>query len=360
MNFMRVEIRARLAGVKTAILAFSAAALVAAAAAQSEDWGDFDEEWANSPEYETSKALCRSLRTREPPPSDRPTPKQAAALRGCSSETLYYGIGRPPDPERARHCAFVEREENGEGMWPFAGRSMLMTIYANGVGARRDLEIAIHLACQMEAAPAESHGRVTHLAALREQGWTGTDFHFCDDVTSGLAAGYCADHGATIAGARREAELDRISGRFAPSQERAFAALRAAHAAYVDAHGEGEVDLAGTLRAAMQIGAQEALREELVETIRLLERGGEQPFGPGDFRRADAELNAAYRTALRADQGDHPGAVTAEGIRTAQRAWLRYRDAVLAFAALRHPGVPRDALAALLTVQRTRLLASEE
>jgi len=353
-----LAIGARIASVKIAILALCAAALVAAAAAQSEDWGDFDAEWANSPEYEASKALCRSLRTREPPASDRPTPQQAAALRGCSSESLYYGIGRPADPERARLCAFVEADEGSNG--PFAGRTTLMAIYANGAGVRRDLEIAIHLACGVEGAPAESHGRVTHLAELREQGWTGTDFHFCNDITSGLAGGACADHEATIAGARREAELDRISGRFAPSQARAFAALRAAHGAYVDAHGDGEVDLSGTLRAAMQIGAQEALRDELLETVRLLERGGEQPYGPGDFRRADADLNTAYRVALRADHGDHPGAVTAEGIRTAQRAWLRYRDAVLAFAALRHPGVPRDALAALLTVQRTRLLAPED
>jgi hypothetical protein len=48
------------------------------------------------PEYESSKALCRALRGREPPAADRPTPAQAAALAGCSSEDLYYGSACPP------------------------------------------------------------------------------------------------------------------------------------------------------------------------------------------------------------------------------------------------------------------------
>ena len=35
---------------------------------------------------------------------------------------------------------------------------MLMTIYANGVGAARDLDLATALACQVEGAAAKSDG----------------------------------------------------------------------------------------------------------------------------------------------------------------------------------------------------------
>ena len=45
-----------------------------------------------------------------------------------------------------------------------------------------------------------------------------------------------------------------------------------------------------------------------------------------------------------------------DGIRDAQRAWLRYRDAFLAFAALRYPQVTRDSLSAWLTEKRTKML----
>ena len=347
---------------KTVFLATLCALAVAGAAlaAQPQDWGDFKADWLDSAGYESSQALCRSVRGREPPAADRPTPDQAAALRGCSSEALYYGIGMPADPERARLCAFVEESQQEENVspYPFTGRAMLMTIYANGLGARRDLDVAIHLACGIEGAPAESHGRVTRLAALRDQRWTGSDFHYCDDVTSGLAGGYCADHGATIAGARREAEFARLAARWPVEHRRSFAELRAAHGSYVEARGESEVDLSGTLRAAMQIGAEESLRDELLDMLRKLEARQAPAFTSAQFRLADASLNAAYRRILRADQGDGPGAVTPEGIRRTQRAWLRYRDSFLAFAALRYPEVPRASLAAWLTRQRTELLAN--
>jgi uncharacterized protein YecT (DUF1311 family) len=333
---------------------------IAAAAEPPWDWGDDKEQWTSSAEFESSKALCRRVRDREPPAADRPGPAAAAALRGCDSEALYYGIGRPADPVRARQCAFLEAEAEDGGV--FSGRTMLMTIYANGRGAKRDFDVAAHLACGLEGAPMESHGRVSHLAELKAKGWTDQDFHFCDDITSGLAMGYCESHEANLAGARREAALAATIAAWTAAEKQAFARLRTAHAAYVEAHGTGEVDLTGTARAAMAIAAEEALRDELAEMLERLRSGRALPIPAARLPAEDAALNAAYRKRLQetAAAGDQPGAVTAAGIRAAERAWLRYRDSFLAFAAIKFPSVPRSALAAWLTGQRTALLSAEE
>lgn len=334
---------------------------IAAAVEPPWDWGDTKDEWNSSPGFESSKALCRKLRDREPPASDRPDAAGAAALNGCDSEALYYGIGQPADPAKARQCAFLEAERGDGGV--FSGRTMLMTIYANGRGAKRDLDVATHLACGIEGAPMESHGRVTHLAELKAQGWKGQDFHFCDDITSGLAMGYCSGHNARIAGALREKALAAMSAGWTSAEKQAFARLRAAHAAYVDAHGDGEVDMRGTARGAMAISAQESLRDELVEVLERLRSGRALPTPASRLQAEDAALNAAYRQRLReaaAETSEFPGAVTPQGIRSAERAWLRYRDAFLAFAAVKFPRVPRNELAAWLTRQRTALLVGEE
>jgi uncharacterized protein YecT (DUF1311 family) len=340
---------------------FLAVALAIAAAVEPAwDWGDAREEWASAGDFETSKALCRKLRDREPPKADRPDPATAASLRGCDSEALYYGIGRPADPVRARQCAFIEADSEDGAV--FSGRTMLMTIYANGRGAKRDLDVATHLACGIEGAPMESHGRVTHLAELKAKGWKGQDFHFCDDVTSGLAMGYCASHEANMAGARRNAALAAMTAGWTAAEKAAFERLRTAHSAYVEAHGSGEVDLTGTARGAMVIEAEEALRDELVEVLERLRSGRALPTPASRLPAEDAALNAAYRKRLQEAAAGvaHPGAVTAEGIREAERAWLRYRDAFLAFAAAKFPRVPRAELAAWLTRQRTALLMPEE
>lgn len=332
---------------------------IAAAVEPPWDWGDSKDQWASSAEFETSKAICRALRRHEPPESDRPDPATARSLKGCDSEALYYGIGMAADPVRARQCAFLEAESDDGGV--FSGRTMLMTAYANGQGVKRDLDVATHLACGIGGAPMESHGRVTHLAELRAKGWTGRDFHYCDDITSGLAMGYCESHEAGIAGARREAALAAMTAGWTAAEKRAFARLRTAHSAYVEAHGSGEVDLSGTARAAMAIAAEEALRDELVEMLERLRSGRALPIPAARLRAEDAALNAAYRKRLKAAAaGDHPGAVTADGIRSAERAWLRYRDSFLAFASIKYSRVPRAGLAAWLSRQRTALLTREE
>jgi hypothetical protein len=325
------------------------------------DWGDAKEDWYDASAYAESKALCRSLRGREPPAGDRPDAAAANALKGCDSEALYYGIGMPADPVKARQCAFLEADADSGAV--FAGRTMLMTIYANGRGAKRDLDVAIHLACGIEGAPAESDGRVLHLAELKTKGWKGDDFHFCDDVTSGLAMGYCAGHGASIAEAERKVRWSRLTAGWSAAEKRSLDALAKAHEAFVEAHSDGEVDLSGTARAAMQIGAEEALRDELLEMVEALAAGGKPPFAAGDYAAADARLNAAYRKARAEAAPDSEaggGMVTKAGILTAQRAWLRYRDAFLAFAAVRFATVPRGALAAWLTSKRTATLLPEE
>lgn len=293
------------------------AGLAVAAAPPTYDWGDDTSEL--SQKLQESKALCRAVRTREPPAADRPDARTAAALKGCDSEALYYGIGIKADPVKARQCAFLERDAGDEGV--MAGSTMLMTIYANGLGAKRDLDVATHLACGIEGSVMESDGRVLHLAELKAKQWSGSDFHFCDDITSGLAMGYCSAHSARIDGAKRDAALSALIGRWSPAERQAFAKLQQAQTAFVDAHGQGEVDLSGTARAAMQIASEERLKRDFLDTLQRLSSGKAPAFSTAQYRTADARLNAAYRKALAGLEGeDFPGAVTRTGIRDAQRA----------------------------------------
>jgi hypothetical protein len=331
-------------------------ALVAAAEAPW-DWGDAKDEYSS--DFAESKALCRKVRGREPPASDRPDAATAAALKGCDSEALYYGIGMPADPARARQCAFLEAQAEPDGV--LTGRTMLMTIYANGRGARRDLDIAIHLACGIEGAPFESNGRVTHLAELKGQSRPEEDFHFCDDITSGLAMGYCAAHQARVAGAKREAQLSALARGWTPAETQAFARLKRAHEDFVEAHGSGEVDMSGTARGAIAVNAEEEVRDAFAALLKDLAAGHWPRYDAGGYRSADARLNAAYRKRMQeAVAVDSPGAVTREGRRDAQRAWLRYRDAFLAFARVKYPKLSADSLAAWLADQRTAMMMPEE
>ncbi|HVQ07310.1 MAG TPA: lysozyme inhibitor LprI family protein [Allosphingosinicella sp.] len=315
------------------------------------DWGDPGGEGAGDPQYAGSQALCRQLRTREPSAADRPDAQAAAALRGCDAEALYYGIGVRRDPARARACAFTQAPGH-PALEPFAGRAMLMTIYANGTGARRDLDIAIHLACGIAGlAPAEYDARVNHLARLRGAARSGPAFHYCDDIRGGLAEGLCSAHRAALARPQREAALRALIARWTPEERQAFEPLRRAFEEFVAASAAGDLASA-SLRGRLEQG----LRDQFADMLQRMSDGRAPRFTAGQFGTEDLQLNQAYRARLEDErQYDAPG-ISVASLQNAQRAWLRYRDAFLAFAAVKYPSVRRESLAAWITRNRSEII----
>lgn len=345
-----------------AALALAATLLIGAAAARAagpvRDWAD--DPAARDPAYAASRALCRGLRGVAPPPGDAPTAAEAADLADCSSEALFYGIGRPADPRAARLCAAVETRDADPQVtdFGFTGERMLMTVYANGLGAARNLDVATALACRAGGAPAEVDARVRHLARLKAEGWTGTDFSLCDDATSGLMQGVCADHDQLIARAGRARAFAALSSGWSPADRAAYAPLGRAEAAFVDRRGQGEVDQSGSGRAAAVVAAEDAQERAFAALLADAEAGRIAPAAASDARSADAALSAASAALMRrAPALARDTTVTAAGLAAAERAWLRYRDAWLAFAHARHPALPPDALLARLTRERAAQLA---
>ena len=107
-----------------------------------------------------------------------------------------------------------------------------------------------------------------------------------------------------------------------------------------------------------QIDAEDTLRDDFVAALQEFEAARFPAGSRQTYAQADALLNSAYRKALTEDE-EHKsdyGAVQPDGIRRAERAWLKYRDAWLNFAKLRYSSVPDEAWLTLLTKDRTSVL----
>ena len=314
----------------------------------STDWGTEHSALTSTPEFAKSKALCRLLSDLEPPERDRPSPAQVAALRGCSSEKLYYGEGVRPDYVRARLCAFTE----SDGDDVFSGPTILMQVYANGLGVARNLDLATSYACGIDGAPAEIDGRVLHLQALKTKAGR---FDYCDDVTSGAAEGFCQERDSDRAAVGRDATLERLVAGLPDEAKMLYAPMKKAFEAFVDAHGDGEVDQSGTARAAEVIAEEDSTRDQFTTDLRRLL--GRQWISTADAKAADMQLNVSYRRAIAWAAGkDNFTTVKPGDVRTAERAWLAYRDAFVRFAAVAAPAVSQDAVLARLTRLRTAQL----
>jgi uncharacterized protein YecT (DUF1311 family) len=312
-----------------------------------------------APAGSSPSAICHKLEGRDPPRADQPTSAQRRGLKGCNSESLYYGEAGPPDFTRARLCAFLEDDE-GQGTSAtqnvFSGPTILMQLYANGLGGvRRDLDQATAYACSIDAAPAELQGRVAHLQALKTKPQAGR-FDYCDDITSGLAGGFCAARDADIAKRGRAARTAGLEARVPAVAKPALARLHKAAAAFVDARG-GEVDESGTARAQMEIDEEEATRNAFTAHLAQLIDRRWPKASDTQAKAADAALNTAYGRALAfLASKDNVSTVKPEDLRKAERAWIGYRDAFVALAQTLSPGPTAQAVTALLTQERVKAL----
>ena len=316
------------------------------------NWRTERSEYTSRAEYDKSKGICRALGAPVTPPGDMPTPAQRAALRDCRSEPLYYGEGRAVDYNDARLCAFVEAE--GGDDQTFGGSTILMQIYANGLGVPRNLDLATAYACQLQGAPAESDGRVLHLQALKAKV---EPFDYCNDVTSGWAASECEARASTLASFTRGAKVAALEAQLPQSARASYDRLQEALKGFIEVHADGEVDQSGTGRAGFVIEEQDAVHDQFVIDLdRLL--SGKWPVASATAARdADTHLNASYRKTLAwAGSRDNMSTIHPDAIRKAQRAWLVYRDAFVRFAAAAAPSTSRDALLARLTDLRNAQL----
>jgi hypothetical protein len=154
---------------------------------------------------------CARYAKIEPPAADLPTDADRQQLNGCDSERLYFGFDKAPDMVEARTCALLQWQgatiEQGKH---FDSSSILTMIYANGRGAPRNVDVALKFACEVGGAPAENSGRVEHLERLKKQRSTGTNFHICDDITSGAMMGICAAFRQEFDRAVRQRRRDRL------------------------------------------------------------------------------------------------------------------------------------------------------
>lgn len=292
-----------------------------------------------------------------------PTPEQWPA---CESYKLYSGIVTNIDFEAARKCAWSERLATQKELEPrsgvsrvFGGSAMLTVLYANGEGVSRDLPKALRFACEAGGAPAEIGGRVKDLESrLNQKSAIEPKFQFCDDITSGFMMGFCTAYSSEIEDQIRIEATKVISHAWTVAEKSSFQLLLSAKESYAEAHAKGEVDLSGTARAMYEIEEKDGIRDNFLAALKSFETGALPKALPNDAAEADARLNREYRKAM-ADAEAHKsdyGAIQPDGIRDAERAWLKYRDAWVAFAKTRYPSINESAWLKLLSDDRVLVL----
>lgn len=290
------------------------------------------------------KNLCIQAKKHVISPSEMPQESIKAALNNCNSVDLYYGFEKSPDYNKAKNCAFIHDDYD-----------VLTMIYANGNGARRDLDRALYYACQMNAAPAEMEGRVLHLNQMKTNSEQNKPFDVCDDITSGYMMGWCASIDQGFANAKQHKKLAELVKNWSSTEQDALKKLQLVGTLYFNARKENEIDHTGTARAAFEISEEIALNQRFIDNL-IQWSGCQIPLvSEKNAFEADQQLNAVYNKVLQSSSFEYT-TLTQDGIKTTERAWIRYRDAWAHFGQIKCPKIPEQTWKTLITKERIKEL----
>jgi uncharacterized protein YecT (DUF1311 family) len=295
--------------------------------------------------------------------SDVSVPK---AFPACASYRSYRGIGRPANYDEARACAWQERAAQKANLaqnpkeptaWFVGGPLILADIYFNGAGVQRNVPLAMRFACEADKG----------MVALALDGvakWNGSHsaqrpFEFCDYASTTLTMSFCSEYASEIADDRRNRYYVSLKASMTADQRAAFDKLLAAEHAYITTHAF-EVDQGGSIRGIRTLNSQGILEDLFRAEVVHFERKEWPALSACQIATADEVLQREYEEKLQqlgkqSQEDIEGGAVTAEGLSKAEKAWGAYREAWVGFARARYPAAA-DAIGAQITLDRYRLV----
>jgi len=292
-----------------------------------------------------------------------PVPKTPPA---CASYRSYRGIGRPVNYSEARACAWQERlaqkadlgqNQEEPTAWIVGGSLILADIYFNGAGVKRDVPLAVRLACESEEGMATL--AMPDIPKLNGSPRAHGLFEFCDYAASTLTMNFCSGYESEIEDDRRSRYYNSLKSSMTPEQQVAFEKLLAAQNAYIEAHAS-EVDQGGTIRAIRTVGSQGILKDLFHTEVVHFERKKWPVLSDNQITMADALLHREYVKKLQqlrtqTKESTNQGGLTDGHLSSVEEAWQTYRDAWVAFARLRYPAAVA-VIRAEVTLDRYRLL----
>ncbi|MGO4518492.1 lysozyme inhibitor LprI family protein [Terriglobus sp. 2YAB30_2] len=299
-----------------------------------------------------------------PLPAEAQTVPAPKVFPACASYRSYRGIGQAVNYAEARACAWQERlaqkaklaqNPDQPTSWVVGGSLILADLYVNGAGVQRNVPLAMRFACETEEWMAT--GALPEIEK-RARG-NREPFEFCDYAGNTFTMNFCSGYASEIKDERRSHYYNSLKSSMDPEQKEAFGKLLAAQNAYVDAH-ISEVYQGGTIRTIRTLGSQEILNDLFRGEITHFERKQWPVLSANQIATSDVLLQREYEKKVKGlrtqpKEAIDEGAVTADGLSSAETAWEAYRDAWVAFARVRYPSAV-DAIRAQITLDRYRLV----
>lgn len=245
----------------------------------------------------------------------------------CSFTNFYHAVTTEQEYKKAKFCAVSSHDKKN-----------LIRMYANGKGGARNIDLAIHLACDFNIITATHIRRIEHLLTLKANQSNLNEFDIEDDEDK--IERLELDIGSYI---------DKLDFHMpllveeVKTQSEIFLKHRVFHETHYQ-----ELPLSSYQEDFKARRAWFNLFKTIVECS-LPE------YNKLQFVKADAELNNVFKFLKKSklENQNQETAIPFESILETERAWLKYKNAMIRFERARCPSNNPYSLATYLTLERT-------
>jgi uncharacterized protein YecT (DUF1311 family) len=314
--------------------------------------------------------ICASVENLRVPTVTPESPADASWLKSCREDDLYYGVSPHQDVDypAARRCAlYAWNAKHGPApgdlnvsgdVYDFSTQTLVM-IFANGDGVPRNLDLAMHIACQ-EVFPLQNPESdyqseliqvILGLAKMKSAA-APERFDYCNggaQLSDWPEKLVCKSIDTRLARKKREAHLAELVAPWTGEQKDAFSRARAAYSQFEELEERFENTCAVPVEMCT-MDIDDRLETEFAANIDSFEQGKLPAFTHHQYGDANYALNALYQQTL--DETFHSPGNLRVTIRDAERVWLAFRDAFVEFAKLRWPSVSGDSWLTFLDNER--------
>ena len=280
------------------------------------------------------------------PPGDLPDAATAEKLVHENPEAFYYGYGGPVDYVKARLIAYALLMKSAQDpnflktqVELIAPLSVLMMLYANGQGVKRNVDLALFFAAAVGGAGGELRDRLSYLIALKEKKSTeGSPLRLCDHASSGFMEGYCAKIDLLMHEGREKHTTEALIATWSAEEKGAFENLQTIAECYIALTAPHETLLGGTGRQATILSLEQAHKKAFFDLLARLNKKKNRTFTNVDFQKADRLLNQTYKTVMtKIHKPTWALTLTQANLKKAQLQWIAYRDAWVEFVQIKYP-----------------------
>lgn len=303
------------------------------------------------PAYAEESTKCKPLLISDFPKEDIPTETEFKSVKIGESRGYYYGIGHDIDYKKAKIAAF--RELKDEDKWEIGGSAILVMLYANGYGVKKNIEFAKKIICGN--LDDFGYGRIECQMNQLEKFKSGgqkVPFDICQYCGNTFFEGHCYAIEVDKKNYGYNMKFKEILDKFTPEKRSAFDAISRTAEAYIIARANNnEVDISGTGRAVFSMEEEDALRKKFLDFFIALEKGKYPRYSKEDYEKLDKELNSAYSLIQNCENFEY-GTVNKEGIKMVEKLWVKYKQSWEKNGPLIYQNVPVYACQAWLTAIR--------